>query len=174
VHGIFDNSYSSRGGAQKRNRPLALALGVYLTLEQADCTFTGHWTRACSDPFFVRPSGQTNLVDPLLDALEAAPDLIVVVSDGFENDPPGGPAEVVRLFREHVDPQRSTRIVHLNPVFDAGAYMPRTLGPAVPTVGIRSAHELDTKLRFARFTFGSLPLVELESWLLERLEDACA
>ena len=170
VRGVFDNSYSSRGGAQKRNRPLAVALGVCLMLEQADCDFRAWWTAPVTDPLLNRPHGQTDLVTGLLSALEDAPDLLVVVSDGFENDPPGAAGEVIRLFRTHVDPHGKTRIVHLNPVFDATAYMPRTLGNTVPTVGIRDAEELDIKLRFARFTLGSSPLSEIEAWLRDRLE----
>lgn len=170
VRGVFDNSYSSRGGAQKRNRPLAVALGIHLLLEQAGCDFRAWWTAPTEDPLLNRPHGQTDLVTGLLAALEDRPDLVVVVSDGFENDPPGAAAEVVRLFRTHLDPDGHTRIVHLNPVFDAGSYMPRMLGSTVPTVGIRDAEALGTKLRFARFTIGSSPLSEIEAWLRDQLE----
>ena len=170
VRGVFDCSYSSRGGAQKRNRPLAVALGVSLLLDQACDDFRARWTHTHRpiDPFEVRPVGQTRLADALIDALEDAPDLVVVVSDGFENDPPGAAGEVVRLFREHVDPEGQTAIVHLNPVFDATAFMPRALGPSVPTVGIRDAEELPLKVAFARFTLGSTPLQALEAWLGQR------
>lgn len=174
IRAVFDSSYSARGGAQKRNRPLAVALGISLLLEEGCADFRGWWTHAGgpADPFTARPTGQTNLADGLLVALEALPDLVVVVSDGFENDPPGAAAEVVRLFRAHVDPEGRTSIVHLNPVFDATAWMPRALGPSVPTVGIHDAEELPLKLAFARFTLGATPLAELEAWLLERWRDA--
>lgn len=174
VRVVLDSSYSARGGARKRNRPLAVALGVAL-LAEAGCPDVRCWwshTGGPTDPFTVRPTGQTNLADGLLDALDDRPDLVIVVSDGFENDPPGAAGEVIRLFREHVDPGGRTGIVHLNPVFDATAYMPRALGPSVPTVGIRDAEELPLKLAFARFTHGDVPLTELEAWLLERFASA--
>lgn len=170
VRVVLDSSHSARGGAQKRNRPLAVALGIALLVEEGCADGRCWWShaQAPADALTVRPVGQTRLADGLLDALEDAPDLVIVVSDGFENDPPGACGEVVRLFREHVDPEGRTAIVHLDPVFDATAYMPRALGPSVPTVGIRDAEELPLKLAFARFTHGDVPLAELEAWLLER------
>ena len=166
IRGVFDNSYSSRGGAQKRNRPLAVALGISLIFEHA-VDFKAYWTSG-SDPARLQARGQTDLVSGLLRALSESPDLIVVVSDGFENDPPGATAEVLRLFRTHIDPNHSVRIVHLNPVFDASAFMPRPLGDTVATVGIRVAEDLMLKLPFARFTHGDTTLDELSAWLRTR------
>jgi hypothetical protein len=168
VRAVLDNSYSSRGGARKRNHPLATALSVHLALSSHCEDYRGFWTHPTPDPFTVRPRGPTRLADPLLDALDDAPGLLIVVSDGYENDPVGAAGEVVRLFRTHVDPHGQTAIVHLNPVFDATAFMPRALGPSVPTVGIRDASELQVKLAFARFTHGDLPLSALEAWLEDR------
>ena len=37
----------------------------------------------------VEAAGQTALAEPLINALEWQPDLVVIVSDGFENDPLG-------------------------------------------------------------------------------------
>ena len=168
VRAVFDSSYSARGGAQKRNRPLAVALGVHLILKAGCEDYAATWTSGVLDALKVRPADQTCLADGLLDALESGPELVVLVSDGFENDPPGAAGEVVRLFRKHVDPQGRTAIVHLNPVFDASSYMPRALGSEVPTVGIRDAEELALKLAFARFSAGDLPLSALEAWLESR------
>lgn len=175
VHVVLDTSYSMRGGAKKRNHPLAVGLSVALRVKAACPGAVVHTTSPAPDLLHVRPRGQSRLAEPLLDALDARPELVIVVSDGFENDPPGGTSEVVRLFREHVDPGGQTAIVHLNPVFDATAFMPRPLGATVPTVGIRDAHDLPEKLAFARFTLGHLPLTDLESWLEARFQEAtCA
>ncbi|MBX2800689.1 MAG: hypothetical protein KTR31_23615 [Myxococcales bacterium] len=177
VHAVLDASFSTRAGAQKRNRTLAVTLGCSRLLAAASSEYRAHWTTGVGDDLSVTPRGQTDLATPLLDALRARPDLVVVVSDGFENDPVGGAAEVLRLFRAHVDPEGQTTVVHVNPVFDADRYMPRPLGPAVPTVGIRDASELPLKLAFARFASGDRPVAELEDWLLQRarpwLEAAC-
>lgn len=168
VRAVLDASHSARGGAQKRNRPLAIALGASQLLAQGAADYRAHWTHPVDDELLLRPRGQTDLASGLLDALEDAPELVVIVSDGFENDPPGAAAEVARLYRERVDPRGATAIVHVNPVFDATAYMPRPLGPGVATIGIHAAEELPLKLAFAQFTVGRAPLSELESWLEAR------
>ena len=118
----------------------------------------------------VTPSGQTDLAGPLVDAIEWGAELIVIVSDGFENDPPRGAAEVARVFRRRLDQQRATSIVHVNPVFDAEHYSPRTIGPAIPTVGLRDAEDLFTMLGFARFADGTAPLSDLEEYLAQRVK----
>ena len=97
-------------------------------------------------------------------------DLVLIVSDGFENDPPRGAAEVARVFKSRLDRDRKTSIVHLNPVFDAEHYAPRSIGAAIPSVGLRDAEDLMTMLGFARFADGSAPLVELEDYLAERVK----
>jgi hypothetical protein len=69
-----------------------------------------------------------------------------------------------------LDPNRTTSIIHLNPVFDAEHYAPRTIGAAIPSVGLRDAEDLLTMLGFARFADGSAPLAELEDYLAERVK----
>ena len=168
VHAVLDDSYSSRSGLQKRNRALAVALGCGRMLREAAGSYRSFWTSGAEGDLHVRARGQTDLATPLLSALRGQPDLVVIVSDGFENDPPGAAGEVLRLFREHVDPDGHTRVVHLNPVFDAHSFMPRPLGPSVPTVGIRSAEELPFKLGFAGLALGDTRVGELEAWLRDR------
>jgi hypothetical protein len=94
---------------------------------------------------------------------------VVIVSDGFENDPPNAAAELVRQYRRMPGGDR-TSIIHLNPVFDADRYAPRPLGAPVPTVGLRDAEDLLTMLGFARFAEGRAPLTELEEYLARRTE----
>lgn len=165
VHAVLDDSFSTRSGLQKRNRSLAVALGCGRMLAVTATDYRSFWTSGATRDLHVRPRGQTDLATPLLEALRGEPDLVVVVSDGFENDPPGAAGEVLRLFRAHIDPHGRTRVVHLNPVFDAHSYMPRPLGPGVPTVGIREAGELPLKLGFASFAVGGTRIEALQDWL---------
>jgi hypothetical protein len=155
------------GSREKRRRPLAVGLAAHYLLQAlADSLHT-----VCSPPLpderllLLRPEGQSDLATPLVEALSTKADWVLVLSDGFENDPPGLAGEVARLFRRRVDPQRKTALVHLNPVFDSERYAPRALGPALPTVGIRDAEDIPTMLMFARFADGAAPLSELESYL---------
>ena len=172
VAAVLDRSYSAGGSRDKPRRPLALALAVDRLLAQAAREYRSFWTGpALEDPLLVRARGQTDLATPLLAALEWAPDLLVVVSDGFDNDPPRGAGEVCRIYRTRLDPARKTTIVHVNPVFDAAHLGPRPLDRSVPTVGLRDAEDLATVLAFARFADGGLSLRELEDYLEQRAAD---
>jgi hypothetical protein len=163
VASVLDRSRSSVGTRGKRRRPLAIALGVHLLLEAHAREHRAFWTAPTESLRELEPRGATDLARPLLAALRTAPDLIVIVSDGFENDPLGGAAEVGRLFRERLDPDHRTALVHLNPALDARSLGPRPLGGAIPTLGIRDAEELFAVLPMARFVEGSATLDELEA-----------
>lgn len=170
VASVLDRSYSSSGSSEKRRRPLAVALGVDAILRKAAAEYRVFWTSPVDRSIEVTPRGQTDLARPLLDALEWGADLVVLVSDGFENAPPGAAAELFRVYQTRLDRNGRTSVVHVNPVFDAQHYAPRSLGPSIPTVGLRSAEDLLTMLGFARFAAGHAPLSELEDYLACRVE----
>lgn len=165
---VLDSSYSASGSSEKRRRPLAVALAVHYLLQAASDEYRTFWTQAPTCPLLVQARGQTDLVTPLLDALEWHPDLLVIVSDGYENDPPCGASELLRVYRIRIDTAHKTTIVHCNPVFAADEFAPRTLSLHVPTVGLRDAEDLPTALGFARFADGTLPLTALEDYLAVR------
>lgn len=171
VAAVLDRSYSASGSREKQRRPLAVALAACQLLRAAADGFRAFWTVPldAEDEIFATPRGQTDLATPLCQALEWRPDLVVLVSDGYENDPPGATAEIVRRFRAHLDPKRAVSFVHANPVFDSERFAPRGLGPSLPTIGLRDAEDLLTMLGFARFADGAAPLSELESYLSARL-----
>ncbi len=168
VAAVLDRSFSSSGTEARRRRPLAVALGTAALLRVISEELRIFWTAPLEDDLLVTAYGQTDLATPLLDALAWGPDQVVLVSDGFENDPPGAVSPLVRLFRERIDRERRVSLVHLNPVFDAESLGPRTLGPALPTLGIRDAEDLPVLLGFARFADGAAPLSELEQYLEAR------
>lgn len=162
---VADNSYSASGSAEKRQRPLALALAAHYLLREVATQPSTHWVTSFSSLAELRPSGHTDLATPILAALAEQPDLLVVFSDGYDNDPPGGAGEVLRVFRERLDPEHRVSLVHLSPVYDADAYTLRALHPAIPTLGIRSAENIPMLLTFARFADGSAELSELQAYL---------
>jgi hypothetical protein len=192
VAAILDRRYSSSGSSEKRRRPLAVAWAAHHLLRAAAAEYRAFWTPGLparaeaggggepggaaeeADDLQLLPHGQTDLALPLLAALEWGAELVILVSDGYENDPPRGAAEVARVFRRRLDPQRRTSIIHLNPVFDAEHYAPRTIGEAIPTVGLRDAEDLLTMLGFARFAEGAAPLSELEAYLAEKVKRTLA
>jgi hypothetical protein len=168
VAAILDRSYSSSGSREKRRRPLGIAVAVDALLRQAAKEYQAFWTVPTDDPLLINPRGQTNLVTPLLDALDWQPETIAIVSDGWENDPPGAVAELLRVYYGKLDPQRQISIVHCNPVFNANDYELKQLSPLIPTIGIREAEDLPTILAFTRFVDGRGSLGELEAYLTDR------
>lgn len=171
VAAVLDRSYSSSGSREKRRRPLGIALAVDCLLRKVSGEYQAFWTVPLADPILVTPRGQTDLATPILDALAWQPELIVVISDGWENDPPGAVAELLRVYYEKIDRQRQVSIVHFNPVFNANDYELKQISPLVPTIGIREAEDLPTVLAFVRFADGRGSLVELEAYLLQRVQD---
>ena len=171
VAAILDCSYSSSGSSEKRRRPLGIALASHYLLAQAAREYRAFWTRQPESPMLAQARGQTDLATPLLDAMQWEPELIVIVSDGYENDPPCGALEALRILRTHLDPNHAVSIVHCNPVFDGDDFAPHALSPYVPTVGLRDAEDLPTVLGFARFADGSATREELETYLAARTGD---
>jgi hypothetical protein len=169
VAAVLDNSYSASGSSEKRRRPLGVALAAHYLLAATAREYRAFWMHPPEHPLLARARGQTDLATPLLDALDWMPELVVVVSDGYDNDPPNAVAEVTRLFRTKLDPGRRTTLIHVNPVFASELYAPRGIGTHVPTVGVRDAEDLPTVLGFARFAEGASPLAELEEYLAARV-----
>jgi hypothetical protein len=171
VAAVLDRSYSSFGSREKRRRPLGIALAIDSLLQRVTREYQAFWTVPIVNPLLVTPRGQTDLATPMLAALAWQPELIVVLSDGWENDPPGAVAEILRIYYKKIDPQRQISIVHCNPVFNANDYELKQISTLVPTIGIRDAEDLPTILAFMRFADGRGSLSELENYLLNRVHE---
>lgn len=170
VAAVLDCSYSSFGSSEKRRRPLGVALASHYLLQAAAKEYRAFWTLPVEDPLQLRPRGQTDLATPLLAALSSGAEVVVIVSDGCENNPPNGAAQVLRIYRTKLDPGRRISIIHCNPVFNSEDFSLRVLSSTTPTVGLRDAEDLPTMLGFARFAEGSAPMSELEAYLAERVK----
>ncbi|MEU0633935.1 hypothetical protein ABZ355_42465, partial [Streptomyces sp. NPDC005989] len=171
VAAVLDDSYSSSGSGEKRRRPLAVALACHFLLEAlaGPGAYTPLWTSGRTDPLLVRPSGPTPLGFRVLDALELGPDRLVIVSDGWDNAPPGLAGEVLRVWRTGLDPDRRTAVVHVNPVYDADAFDVRRLSPSVPTAGVRDAEDLPALVELAGFAEGRTGAAALYAYLDRRV-----
>jgi hypothetical protein len=173
IAAVLDSSFSTSGARETRRHPLATAVAASYLLRAVASSYSAHWTSPVARDLLAEPRGPTHLATPLLAALAGRPDLVVIVSDGCENDPPGATAELVRVFRRRFDPGRATELVHVNPVFDAEHFGPRPLAPAMVTLGLRDPEHLLTMLGFARFADGSAHLGELEAQLAARAAAFC-
>ncbi|MFC4531436.1 hypothetical protein [Sphaerisporangium dianthi] len=168
VTAVLDDSFSSYGSPAKRRRPLAVALACHYLLEALAGSYQGLWLSRRADPVPARPLGPTPLGQRIIDALEQRPDRLVIVSDGWDNAPPGLAAEVLRVWRRRLDPAGEVGIVHLNPVYDAERFDVRRVSPMVPTVGIRDAEDLPALVELAAFAQGRTGLDELRAYLEDR------
>ncbi|MEU9534017.1 hypothetical protein AB0D00_17095 [Streptomyces sp. NPDC048213] len=167
VAAVLDDSYSSSGSGEKRRRPLAVALACHFLLEAlaAPGAYTPLWTAGTRDPLLVRPWGPTPLGTRIIDALEHGPERLVIVSDGWDNAPPGLAGEVLRVWRTRLDRDRRTAVVHVNPVYDADGFDVRRLSASVPTAGIRDAEDMPALVEIARFSEGRTGPAELYAYL---------
>ena len=168
VAAVLDDSFSTAGSGQKRRRPLTAALASHYLLEALAAEYTPVWTSGRTDALLAYPYGPTPLGLRILDALDTAPDRLLIVSDGWDNAPPGLAAEVLRVWRTRLDPERRTGVVHLNPVYDADDFDVRRLAPGVPTAGLRDAEDLPALVELAAFAEGRTGLTELTAYLDER------
>ncbi|MFO0904832.1 MAG: hypothetical protein U0939_17630 [Pirellulales bacterium] len=173
VAAVLDRSRSTFGSREKRRRPLAVALAASYLFRAASAEYRAIWTPAHDDgqwEFTMPAVGQTDLAEPLLDAFEWQPEMILIVSDGYENDPPGAVDQVAQVFQKRLAAGAGPEIVHFNPVFDSHHFAPRTLGQTIATVGLRDAEDAGTMLGFARFVCGAGTLQELEDYLAVRVQ----
>ncbi|NDU72785.1 hypothetical protein GWI34_09110 [Actinomadura sp. DSM 109109] len=174
VTAVLDDSYSSLGSGVKRRRPLAVALAAHYLLEALAREYTPLWTSGRTDELLTYPSGPTPLGHRIIDALETEPERLLIVSDGWDNAPPGLAADVLRVWRTRLDPGHRrapghrVMIVHLNPVYDADDFDVRRLAPGVPTAGVRDAEDLPTLVELARFAEGRVGLPKLRAHLADR------
>jgi hypothetical protein len=164
---VLDRSWSSSGSRERSRHPLALALGLEALLracaDEVICLPTAsRLEELVSDrwePLLAEPWGHTDLATPILQGLQAGVDLLIVVSDGAENSPPGAAAEVLRLARERLGLRPP--LLHLNPVYCADSFRLRGLGPGLQAFGIRQAEDLPVILHLVGWGEASDPRVRL-------------
>ncbi|WP_327356598.1 hypothetical protein [Streptomyces sp. NBC_01304] len=170
VAAVLDDSFSASGSAQKRRRPLAVALACHFLLAELADGYVPLWTSGRHDALLTYPYGPTPLGTRVLDALDHSPERLVIVSDGWDNAPPGLAGEVLRVWRTRLDPGRRTSVVHLNPVYDAADFDVRRIAPSVPTAGIRDAEDLPALVELAQFAEGRTGLAELRAYMDDRIK----
>jgi len=163
---VLDRSWSSSGSSEKRRRPLAIALATSFFVRAAAVEQRAFWTYPTPDELLVDATGQTDLVTPLLEAMAWKPELVIIVSDGFDNDPPGTAGELLAIARAK---GLCPFTLHINPVFDDVSLGPKPLGAAVPTMGIRDAEDLPTAIAFGEFANGGGTLAQLSAALDARV-----
>lgn len=175
IAAVMDRSRSAWGSRERRRRPLAVAVATHYLLAAASDQFRSFWTPSTADvpnqfaagdhAFLFDASGQTDLADPLLNALEWKPDQIIIVSDGYENSPVDASNQIVHAYRTRLSSQHPIDFLHANPVFDPDHFSPKRLGEAIVTIGLRDAEDLGASMGFAKFASGEASQSDLEEYL---------
>lgn len=134
---VLDTSVSMRGHGDREWAAASQAEALRLVLGRVCDTLTvievggGAAAAGRSGPPTARiPHGATDLATGLLDALETAPDLVAIVSDGYENVLPGDLARVTATLR-HI--RFRTPVVFCQALFTGGDDVAlRSPDPALP------------------------------------------
>jgi hypothetical protein len=125
---VVDNSLSALGPAERRYHPLALIEAIVQVLTQAGQEVSCHYVGPAPHDGFLVAEGATDLRRPLVEALLTRPELVVILSDGYENIRAGGVNQVLgtRAFRSS-----GVAVLHLNPVpaAESGGVRSLTVGP---------------------------------------------
>lgn len=152
---VVDASQSMAGDKTQHLRPLAVTLALRDMLSAASKQGT---TVYCGGDFgdgviepqgasaLVRPSGDTSLAEGLLVVLQEQPEIVYVISDGYENAPAGRFQDVLLAARGiGID----TPVFHLNPVFAGESEAVRLLCEdvrGVSTMPVRTPDALGTTM----------------------------
>jgi hypothetical protein len=80
---VVDASLSTLGYGERRYCCISQSWALRLVLARCCADLSVHLAGGRADP--PEPEGATDLVTPLLDALDAKPDVVAIVSDGYEN-----------------------------------------------------------------------------------------
>ncbi|MEQ8785534.1 MAG: hypothetical protein RIC55_04515 [Pirellulaceae bacterium] len=127
---LLDVSASMFGHETQARRPISVALALRdLLAETAErVTIVTNDGRAAPAAELIEPAGDTSLAAGLVALLKREPDVVFVLTDGYENAPAGRFAEVVRAVRRM---GVETPFHQFSPVFAAEARGIRVLSESV-------------------------------------------
>jgi len=161
---VADRSFSMWGSIVKKRRPLAIVFAIHQILRRTAKEYEVFWSTPVKNSLHLTAAGQTNIADPFIEALKTRPDIILIISDGFENDPPGLTSRVYQAWLE-MQGKSVVSVLHLNPVYDAENYNVKKLGNGITSLGIRNAEDLTMILEYSQFASGLVTLEKLEKYL---------
>lgn len=86
---VLDHSTSTRGDGQREFACIAQSVALMMVLDRV-CNLTvfhvgNEWKTIIGSHKLPLPAGETDLASAFLDAVESQPDLVIIVSDGYEN-----------------------------------------------------------------------------------------
>lgn len=146
---LIDTSASMAGSGSQKLRPIASSLAVRDVLAEVGeevkmLTSTGKPTLAGE---LLKPGGETYLASSLVGLLKEKPEVVFVITDGYENAPAGRTAEVVNIA------SRFSRIpiIQLSPVMASEAGGLRALSPEISTMPVADPRAIPLAMLKAAF-----------------------
>ncbi|VAW81933.1 FIG00838889: hypothetical protein [hydrothermal vent metagenome] len=164
---VVDRSFSMWGSIEKKRRPLAIGFALHQILQRTVKNYKVFWSTPVTRPLHLYPKGQSNIADPFIKALKMEPDVLLILSDGFENDPAGLTAQIHHAWLG-LKQTSNTNIIHLNPVYDANSFNVKKLANTITTVGIRNAEDITVILEYCRFSNGRASIDLLEAFVYKK------
>ena len=142
---VLDNSGSMYGSEEKKYHPISVGEAIANVLK-----YLSDESEIISVPnegsFLSDVDGESNIADGILKALEdidlEKDNLIIIISDAYENAPAGLSNQILTVFKKKIDKKEKTVIIHLNPVFAPEAEDIKKLSEVIQTFGIRDTRQL--------------------------------
>ena len=165
---VVDNSASAYGSGDRKYYPIAASIAVAFLIKEVsdDCEIL--YTNP-SDAKFPRPGNDTDLAGSVLQAFQKEPDVVWLVSDGYENVSAGTLDSILRAIR---DIGNKTPLVHLNPVFASESSGVRKVSELCLTHSITGSESLPAMYEKLLLASSDDPqmLMKLKKYLLDKLD----
>jgi hypothetical protein len=164
---VVDTSASSFGSGQRKYFPIASGLSVALFVKEVSDSCQIFYTTETAAKF-PKPSGDSDLSSAVVKALMTNPEILFLVSDGYENVSAGTLDSVLRAVRKI---GIKIPIVHLNPVFASESSGVRKVSDLCFTASISGSESLPAMYDKILIAGGDDPrlVMRLKKYLLDRL-----
>jgi len=137
---VMDASGSTSGDKTQNLRPIAISQSIRDMLQScARDSFVIEYAGGKERNGLVYPHGETNLAKPFVKVLKENPDVVFLITDGYENAPAGRVNEIVEaLPNMGID----TTIFQITPVMSAEASGIKSLSEKISTIPANNPNSL--------------------------------
>lgn len=169
VRVVLDNSLSSIGSREKKYHPIAVSQAMSYILMHNCSDFKEILVNGVRNRLLAKVQGSSPVGKAVLEALKDKPEYLIILSDGYENEPAGLTSQIINAYISKID--KNLKVLHFNPVFAGETEKPREFSKDVMTVGLRDTNQLHTTffLLNARTNLNAA-IKELEKELASKIE----
>lgn len=142
VRVVLDNSLSAIGSREKQYHPIAVSQAMSYVLLYNCNDYKEILVNGVRNRLLVDVHGSTPIGKAVLKALKDNPEYLIILSDGYENEPSGLASQIIHAYKTKID--KNLKVLHFNPVFAGENEKPREFGNDILTVGLRDVKQLNT------------------------------